>query len=93
MLMIVVYIPRSLCPCQVFDVLAKEGFCIGASSALNLVAAKKVAQQLGPGHTVVTMMCDNGMRYASRLFNKSWLDSKGLLGVLPTAYQSFMYDG
>ena len=45
--------------------------------------AGKVAERLGPGHTVVTMMCDGAHRYMSRLFSKKWLESKGLLASIP----------
>ena len=51
---------------------------IGPSAALNLVGAVKVARKLGAGHTVVTIMCDGGDRYMSKLYNKEWLKEKGL---------------
>jgi cysteine synthase A len=56
----------------------KEGLFIGPSAALNLVGAVKVARKLGPGHTVVTILCDGGDRYMSKLFNKKWLEKQGL---------------
>jgi cysteine synthase len=67
----------------VFRLLKDEGLYIGASSALNVVAAGDVARQLGPGHTVVTMVCDGAARYQTRLFSKSWLESKGLYAAVP----------
>jgi cysteine synthase A len=67
---------------MVFDLLTEEGVFVGASSGLNVVAAVKVAKKLGPGHTVVTILCDSAARYQSRLFSKSWLESKNLLHVL-----------
>jgi cysteine synthase A len=70
-----------------FYLLHEEGFFVGASSGLNVTAAVQVARQLGPGHTVVTCLCDSGQRYYNRLFNRAWLESKGLLDVLPEKYQ------
>lgn len=66
-----------------YRLLLEEGIYIGASSALNVVAAEEAAKQLGPGHTVVTMLCDGAARYQSRLFSRSWLDSKGLYDYIP----------
>ena len=73
----------------VYRLLKDEGFFIGASSALNVVAAGDLARKLGPGHTVVTMICDSATRYASRLFSKSWLEGKGLWGAVPVDCQHF----
>ena len=56
---------------------------MGASSALNCVAAGEIATKLGKGSTVVTMVCDGAHRYASRLFSKKWLEGKGLYGAVP----------
>ena len=67
----------------VYRLIRDEGLFVGASSALNVVAAGDVARRLGPGHTVVTMVCDGAHRYQSRLFSRSWLESKGLLGAVP----------
>jgi len=61
-----------------FDVLAHEGLCLGTSSGINLAGACRVAEQLGPGHTIVTVLCDSGNRYQSKLFNPDFLRSKGL---------------
>ena len=62
----------------VFDLLQYEGLCVGASTGVNLVGAVRLAQELGPGHTIVTLLCDSGLRYQSRLFNPAFLRSKGL---------------
>ncbi|BBF92177.1 cysteine synthase A [Blastochloris tepida] len=62
----------------VFDVLAKEGLCLGGSSAINLAGAVRLAKQLGSGHTIVTVLADSGTRYQSKLFNAGFLRSKGL---------------
>lgn len=67
----------------VFRLLKDEGLYVGASSALNVVAASDVARKLGPGHTIVTMVCDSANRYATRLFSKTWLESKGLYTSVP----------
>jgi len=56
---------------------------MGASACLNVVAAKEVAEKLGPGHTVVTILCDGAYRYAERLFSRTWLEEKGLLSSIP----------
>jgi cysteine synthase A len=62
----------------VFDLLKNEGLVLGGSSGINIVAAMKVARLLGPGHTIVTILCDYGTRYQSKLFNPSFLREKGL---------------
>ncbi|KAI9183210.1 Cysteine synthase 1 [Blastocladiella emersonii ATCC 22665] len=67
----------------VFRLLHDEGIPVGASSAMNVAAAVQVATRLGPGHTVATILCDGAQRYASRLFNRAWLESKGLLTAVP----------
>ncbi|HLM45259.1 MAG TPA: cysteine synthase A [Myxococcaceae bacterium] len=61
-----------------FDLLEHEGLCLGGSSAVNVAGAIRLARKLGPGHTIVTVLCDSGNRYASRLFNPAFLRSKGL---------------
>jgi cysteine synthase A len=63
---------------MVYDLLDSEGLYIGASSALNVVAAVELAQRLRQGSTIVTILCDGAYRYQSRLFSKAWLKSKGL---------------
>jgi cysteine synthase A len=61
-----------------FRLLAEEGLFLGGSTGINVAAAIRVARQLGPGHTIVTVLCDGGDRYRSRLYNPSWLQQKGL---------------
>jgi len=63
---------------QVFGLLQHEGLSVGGSAGLNVAAAVQVARGLGPGHTVVTILCDSGARYQSKLFNPAFLQSKGL---------------
>jgi cysteine synthase A len=63
---------------QVFELTIHEGLSVGGSAGLNVAAAIRVARALGPGHTVVTILCDGGARYQSKLFNPEFLRSKGL---------------
>jgi cysteine synthase A len=62
----------------VFDLLAEEGLCLGGSSGINVAGAVRMAREMGPGHTIVTILCDYGTRYQSRLFNPAFLREKGL---------------
>ena len=62
----------------VFDLLKEEGLCLGASSGVNVAGAIRLARDLGPGHTVATILCDSGTRYTSKLFNPDFLRSKNL---------------
>jgi cysteine synthase len=62
----------------IFDVLIHEGLSVGTSSGINMAAAVRVAKELGPGHTVVTILADGGSRYQSKLFNVEFLRSKNL---------------
>ncbi len=62
----------------VFDLLEHEGLCLGGSSGVNVAGAMALARELGPGHTIVTILCDYGSRYASKLFNPDFLRSKNL---------------
>ena len=62
----------------IYDVLIHEGLSVGTSSGINIAAAVRVAKAMGPGHTIVTILCDGGARYASKLFNPSFLREKGL---------------
>ena len=64
-------------PC-IFDLLQHEGLCLGGSSAINIAGAVRLAREMGPGHTIVTILCDNGTRYQSKLFNPSFLRRKNL---------------
>ena len=63
---------------QVFSLLIHEGISVGGSAGLNVAAAVRVARSMGPGHTVVTILCDGGSRYQSKLFNPAFLRGKGL---------------
>ena len=62
----------------VFDLLKDEGLCLGGSSGINIAGALRLAQDLGPGHTIVTILCDFGTRYQSKLFNPDFLKEQGL---------------
>ena len=62
----------------VFDMLEHEGLCLGGSSGVNVAGAIRMAKEMGPGHTIVTILCDYGTRYQSKLFNPDFLKSKGL---------------
>jgi cysteine synthase len=62
----------------VFDLLAEEGLCLGGSSGINVAGAIRMAREMGPGHTIVTILCDYGTRYQSKLFNPEFLRSKDL---------------
>jgi cysteine synthase A len=62
----------------VFDLLEHEGLCVGGSTGINVAGAIRMARDLGPGHTIVTVLCDYGTRYQSKLFNPEFLKSKGL---------------
>ena len=63
---------------QVFSLLIEEGISVGGSSGINVAAAIRVAKSLGPGHTIVTILCDGGARYQSKLFSPEFLRSKNL---------------
>ena len=63
---------------HVFDLLEHEGLCLGASSGINVAGAIRLARDMGPGHTIVTVLCDYGTRYQSKLFNPEFLREKGL---------------
>ena len=79
-----------------FDLLQHEGLCMGGSTGVNVAGAIHLARQLGPGHTIVTILCDYGTRYASKLFNPDFLRSKNLAvpawltdtSSLPTVYET-----
>ncbi|GAB5452945.1 MAG: cysteine synthase A [Halioglobus sp.] len=62
----------------IFDLLRNEGLCLGGTSGLNIAGAVRLAEELGPGHTIVTVLCDYGNRYQSKLFNPVFLENKGL---------------
>ena len=67
------------CVKTVYGLLREEGLFLGSTSGVNVAAALQIARRLGPGHTIVTILCDNGAKYQSRLFNRKWLEDKGLL--------------
>ena len=62
----------------IFDLLQYEGLCLGGSAAINIAGAVRMARELGPGHTIVTILCDYGTRYQSKLFNPAFLRRKNL---------------
>jgi cysteine synthase A len=67
------------CVGAVYQLLRDEGLFLGSTSGVNVAAAVQIAARLGPGHTIVTILCDGGAKYQSRLFNRRWLAEKGLL--------------
>ncbi|KAL1999744.1 hypothetical protein VTN02DRAFT_4076 [Thermoascus thermophilus] len=75
---------------MVYRCLDEEGLYLGASSALNVVAAKEVAEKLGKGSTVVTILCDGAYRYADRLFSDKWLRSKNLREAIPKHLEKYI---
>ncbi|WP_300541637.1 cysteine synthase A [Maricaulis sp.] len=62
----------------IFDLVTEEGLCLGGSSGVNIAGAIRMAKEMGPGHTIVTVLCDHGQRYQSKLFNPEFLKEKGL---------------
>ena len=62
----------------VFDLLKHEGLCMGGSTGINVGGAIRLAKQMGPGHTIVTVLCDYGQRYQSKLFNPEFLKARNL---------------
>jgi cysteine synthase len=89
-------IPDSEAIPMAFDLLEYEGLCMGGSTGINVVGAIRLAKQMGPGHTIVTVLCDYGTRYASKLFNPDFLREKGLpvpkwltdTPVVPTVFEA-----
>jgi cysteine synthase len=71
-------IPDSEAVPIIFELLDHEGLCMGGSTGINVAGAIRMAKELGPGHTIVTVLCDYGNRYQSKLFNPDFLRSKGL---------------
>lgn len=61
-----------------YDLVMHEGLCLGGSAGINIAGAVMLAKELGPGHTIVTVLCDHGSRYQSKLFNPAFLKEKGL---------------
>ncbi|MEM9714960.1 MAG: pyridoxal-phosphate dependent enzyme, partial [Pseudomonadota bacterium] len=62
----------------IFDLMQDEGLCMGGSTAINIAGAIRLAKELGPGHRIVTILCDYGTRYQSKVYNPAFLKSKGL---------------
>jgi len=62
----------------VYDLLTEEGLCVGLSTGINIAGAIRMAKEMGPGHTIVTILCDHGSRYQSKLFNPDFMRSKNL---------------
>ncbi|PIA13236.1 cystein synthase [Coemansia reversa NRRL 1564] len=83
-------IPDSETIHMLYRLLDEEGIYLGASSALNVAAAYEMAKVLGPGKTIVTMMCDGAYRYQSRLFSRKWLESKNLIDSIPEHLQKYI---
>ncbi|NUA32180.1 cysteine synthase A [Cupriavidus basilensis] len=73
-----VRIDDQTCVDMVYRLLREEGLWVGGSSGINVAAAAWLAREMGPGHTIVTLLCDRGDLYAGRLFNADWLAAKGL---------------
>jgi cysteine synthase len=75
-----VHVPDADTVRWVYRLLHEEGLFLGSTSGINVAAAVQVARALGPGHMIVTVLCDGGAKYQSRLFNPEWLAHKGLAG-------------
>ncbi|SCU80679.1 Cysteine synthase 1 [Cupriavidus necator] len=73
-----VRIDDQTCVDMVYRLLREEGLFLGGSSGINVGAAVALAREMGPGHTIVTLLCDRGDLYMARLFNEAWLEGKGL---------------
>ncbi|KAG5342926.1 hypothetical protein C0989_005875 [Termitomyces sp. Mn162] len=82
-------VPDEKSMAMVYELLHTEGLYLGASSALNVVAAVELAQRLGKGSKVATILCDGAYRYQSRLFSKVWLKSKGLDDAIPAHLRKY----
>ncbi|MCK4152637.1 cysteine synthase A [Ralstonia nicotianae] len=74
-----VRIDDQTCVTMVYRLLREEGLFVGGSTGINVAAAVQLARELGPGHTIVTLLCDRGNLYFARLFNGAWLAQKGLV--------------
>ena len=73
-----VFVPDQDTVAMVYSLLREEGLFVGASTGCNVAGAVSVARALGPGHTIVTMLCDGGQKYISRLFNREWIAGRGI---------------
>src|SRR5690606_24509603 len=74
---------------MLYRLLDEEGLYVGASTALNVVAAFELACRLGPGKSVATILCDGAHRYSDRLFSKKWLREKNLESAVPPALRKY----
>jgi cysteine synthase len=72
------FIPDAESVAVCFQLLVEEGLCVGGSTGVNVAGAIRLAQEMGPGHTIVTLLCDYGTRYQSKLFNPAFLKAKNL---------------
>ena len=63
---------------MIYDLMRDEGLYLGGSSAINVAGAVAMAKEMGPGHTIVTILCDSGQRYQSKVWNPAFLREKGL---------------
>lgn len=84
------HVPDEASLAAVYRCLHDEGLYLGASSALNVAAAGMLAEKLGPGKTVVTVLCDGAYRYADRLFSRKWLEGKGLYDAVPEDLRGYV---
>jgi cysteine synthase len=75
---------------MVYRLLDEEGLYMGASSALNVVAAYELAKKLGEGKSIATILCDGAYRYADRLFSRKWLESKNLIDAIPERLRKYI---
>jgi cysteine synthase A len=71
-------IPDEEAVAVIYDLLQHEGLCLGGSTGINIAGAIRLAKELGPGKTIVTILCDSGGRYQSKLFNPAFMRSKNL---------------
>ncbi|GAA5960515.1 hypothetical protein JCM21900_000125 [Sporobolomyces salmonicolor] len=85
-----IHVPDAKTIRMIYHLLDADGIYVGASTALNVVAAKELAVKLGKGSRVVTVLCDGAYRYQSRLFSKKWLESKKLLDEIPDHLQKYV---
>ena len=69
----------------VYRLLREEGLLLGSTAGINVAAAVRLAKQMGRGHTIVTVLCDGGAKYQSRLFNKAWITERGFLEAVKSA--------
>lgn len=84
------HVPDSQSIEMVYRCLDEEGLYLGASSCANVSAAVQAAKMLGPGKTVVTILCDGAYRYADRLFSRKWLESKNLVDSIPERLHKYI---